>query len=149
MDRANFVPARKMEINDLLAALGLVAAEAGICLVPATVQRMRTTDVCYRPLGEDGATSSISLSVLRGSTSPIVRQAKDILKLPGRSNCADHPRDVRDLPSDRRPRRNRCPAPPLPCRGQAALQLRAGAMDYRRAFPVNGPRLGRYPPNCA
>ena len=80
MDRAHFVPVRKTEIRDVLAALGLVAAEAGICIVPATVQRMRSTDVCYKPLDEDGAASSIVLSVARGSTSPIVGQIKDELE---------------------------------------------------------------------
>ncbi|HLY90663.1 MAG TPA: LysR substrate-binding domain-containing protein [Acetobacteraceae bacterium] len=80
MDRANFVPVRKTEIRDVLADLGLVAAEAGICIVPATVQRMRSTDVCYKPLDEEDATSSIVLSVARGSTSPIVGQIKDELE---------------------------------------------------------------------
>ena len=70
MDRENFVPVRKTEIRDVVAALGLVAAEAGICIVPATVQRMRSADVCYRPLNENGATSSIFLNFPRGAPSP-------------------------------------------------------------------------------
>jgi len=38
-----------------------VAAEYGICIVPAVVQRMRS-DVCYRQLGEPGSTSPFLIS---------------------------------------------------------------------------------------
>ncbi|NIJ64232.1 DNA-binding transcriptional LysR family regulator [Sphingomonas leidyi] len=79
MERASFMPVRKTEIRDVVAALGLVAAEAGVCVVPATVQRMRTTDVCYRPLDENGATSSIFLNFPRGPMSPIIHQTKEAL----------------------------------------------------------------------
>lgn len=79
MERANFVPFRRTEMRDLVAALGLVAAEAGICVVPATVRHMRTADICYRPLDEDGATSSIFLSYPRGAPSPIIRQTQEVL----------------------------------------------------------------------
>lgn len=76
MDRASFAPTRRTDIGDVLAALSLVAAEVGVCIVPATVQRMRAVDVCYVPLDEPGAMSSIVLSVLRGSALPIVDQIK-------------------------------------------------------------------------
>lgn len=79
MERTNFVPVRKTEIRDVVAALGLVAAEAGVCVVPATVQRMRSDDVCYRPLNEEGATSSIFLTFPRKAPSPTVSQTQEIL----------------------------------------------------------------------
>lgn len=80
MDQAHFIPARKTEIGDLLAALGLVAAEAGICIVPASARRMRSDDVCYKPLDEEGAISSIVVSLPKGWDSPIPGQICDALR---------------------------------------------------------------------
>lgn len=74
IERAGFVPAKRADIQDVLAALGLVAADAGVCIVPSVVERMRSSDVCYRPLDEPEASSPIVLSVLRGMASPIVTQ---------------------------------------------------------------------------
>jgi LysR family transcriptional regulator, benzoate and cis,cis-muconate-responsive activator of ben and cat genes len=50
------------EVRELQAALGLVAAEVGLCLVPASAQQLRAADVHYRPLAEENATSPIILS---------------------------------------------------------------------------------------
>jgi hypothetical protein len=50
MEHAQFAPVRETRLGDVLAALGLVAAEAGVCVVPATVRRMRSDDVHYLPL---------------------------------------------------------------------------------------------------
>jgi LysR family transcriptional regulator, benzoate and cis,cis-muconate-responsive activator of ben and cat genes len=80
IERAQFTPIRRTQIPDLMAALGLVAAEAGICIVPATVQRMRTVDIRYKRLDSEGATSQVLLSFLRGGASPMVQQSQDILE---------------------------------------------------------------------
>jgi DNA-binding transcriptional LysR family regulator len=80
MDQAGFVPMRKTDIGDLLAALGLVAAEAGISIVPASARRMRTDDVCYKLLDEEGAISSIVVSLPKGWDSPIPAQICDALR---------------------------------------------------------------------
>ena len=56
-----FRPKDVIEASELQVALGLVAAEYGICIVPAVVQRMRS-DVCYRQLGEPGLTSPFLIS---------------------------------------------------------------------------------------
>lgn len=48
------------EVRELQAALGLVAAEVGVCIVPAAA-RLRT-DVVYRLIGDEHATSPIILS---------------------------------------------------------------------------------------
>ena len=38
------------EARELQTAIGLVAAEVGICIVPTSVQRLRRDDVVYREL---------------------------------------------------------------------------------------------------
>jgi LysR family transcriptional regulator, benzoate and cis,cis-muconate-responsive activator of ben and cat genes len=58
------------EVRELQTALGLVAAEAGVCLVPASVARLRRDNVGYRPLDEDNAVSPIIMSTRKGDKSP-------------------------------------------------------------------------------
>ncbi len=55
-------PAMVQEVRELQTALGLVAAQAGVCIVPASVQRLQRDDVVYRPLSETVATSPIIIS---------------------------------------------------------------------------------------
>lgn len=50
------------EVRELQTALGLVAAGAGIAIVPAAVQRLRRDDVVYRPIAERDAISPIIVS---------------------------------------------------------------------------------------
>ena len=80
MDKARFQPMRKTEVGDIVAALGLVAAEAGVAIVPASARRMRTDDVCFKQLDEDGAISSIVVSMPKGWTSPIASQICDAIR---------------------------------------------------------------------
>ncbi len=58
------------EVRELQTALGLVAAESGVCLVPNSVERFRRDNVVYRPLDEPGAVSPIILSARKGDKSP-------------------------------------------------------------------------------
>ncbi len=58
-----------MEVRELQTALGLVAAQAGIALVPAGVRQLRRDGVAYRDLDEDSATSPIIMSHRRDDTS--------------------------------------------------------------------------------
>jgi len=62
-------PGRIQEVRELQTAVGLVAAGAGVCIVPASVQRLERGDVLYRDLVEP-ATSPIILSHRRGDRSP-------------------------------------------------------------------------------
>jgi DNA-binding transcriptional LysR family regulator len=57
------------EARELQTAVGLVAAEEGIAIVPESVRRARTGDVVYRDLAET-ATSPIIMSHRRGNRSP-------------------------------------------------------------------------------
>jgi DNA-binding transcriptional LysR family regulator len=59
-------------------ALGLVAADVGISLVPAAVQRLRRDDVIYRPLQDGTVTSPI---ILCSRKHDHARQLAALLKL--------------------------------------------------------------------
>jgi LysR family transcriptional regulator, benzoate and cis,cis-muconate-responsive activator of ben and cat genes len=58
------------EVLELQTALGLVAAQVGVCLVPASVERLRRDNVVYRPLGAVDAVSPIIMSSRKGDRSP-------------------------------------------------------------------------------
>jgi LysR family transcriptional regulator, benzoate and cis,cis-muconate-responsive activator of ben and cat genes len=58
------------EVRELQTALGLVAAEIGVCIVPASVERLRRDNVGYRPLDEEKAVSPIIMSTRKGDRSP-------------------------------------------------------------------------------
>ncbi|KRB85313.1 LysR family transcriptional regulator [Sphingomonas sp. Root710] len=62
-------PRIAQEARELQTAIGLVAAEEGIAIVPESVRRARTGDVVYRELAET-ATSPIIMSYKRGVRSP-------------------------------------------------------------------------------
>ncbi len=63
-------PPAVYEVRELQTALGLVAAEAGVCLVPASVERLRRDDVTYRKLDQEAAVSPIIMSSRKGDRSP-------------------------------------------------------------------------------
>ncbi|MCB4823577.1 LysR family transcriptional regulator [Roseicella sp. GB24] len=80
-------PALVHEVRELQTALGLVAAESGVCLVPASVERLRRDNVVYRPLDEAGAVSPIIMSTRKGDKSPeiglVLRLVKDMYRKEG------------------------------------------------------------------
>ncbi|NOK48464.1 LysR family transcriptional regulator [Burkholderia thailandensis] len=57
-----FAPAAVHEVRELQTALGLVAAQVGVSLVPESVEGVRVKGVVYRRLPEPVATSPIILS---------------------------------------------------------------------------------------
>ncbi|KAB0638344.1 LysR family transcriptional regulator [Burkholderia latens] len=57
-----FVPAAVHEVRELQTALGLVAAQVGVSLVPESVDGVRVRGVVYRRLPEPTATSPIIMS---------------------------------------------------------------------------------------
>ena len=58
------------EARELQTAIGLVAAEGGICIVPTSGQRLRRDDVVYRELVEQTITSPIIMSRRTNDQSP-------------------------------------------------------------------------------
>jgi LysR family transcriptional regulator, benzoate and cis,cis-muconate-responsive activator of ben and cat genes len=57
------------EVRELQTALGLVAAQTGICLVPASIERLRRDNVDYRQIDEEQAVSPIIMSSRKGDKS--------------------------------------------------------------------------------
>jgi LysR family transcriptional regulator, benzoate and cis,cis-muconate-responsive activator of ben and cat genes len=67
---AGLKPPAVHEVRELQTALGLVAAEVGVCLVPASVERLRRDNVAYRPMASVEAVSPIIMSSRKGDRSP-------------------------------------------------------------------------------
>lgn len=67
---ADLKPPAVYEVKELQTALGLVAAEVGVCLVPASVERLRRDNVVYRPMTAVEAVSPIIMSSRKGDRSP-------------------------------------------------------------------------------
>ena len=76
--RAGIRPAAIYEVREIQTALGLVAAETGICIVPASVERLRRDNVVYRALDEPDAVTPIIMSTRKGDPSA---EIKLVLKL--------------------------------------------------------------------
>lgn len=55
-------PANVHEVQEMQTALGLVASGMGVCVVPASVHRLRPDEVVYRPIAEPQAVSPIIMS---------------------------------------------------------------------------------------
>ena len=64
-----------------------MAAETGVCVVPASVERLRRDNVVYRPLDEPGAASPIIMSSRASDRSPeidlILRLVKTMYRKQG------------------------------------------------------------------
>jgi DNA-binding transcriptional LysR family regulator len=73
-------PGSVHEVRDLQAAIGMVAAEAGISLVPDSVRHLRRKDIAYRALAERGAVSPILLSWREADQSEEVALLRDIAR---------------------------------------------------------------------
>ena len=58
------------EVRELQTALGLVAADEGICLVPASIETLRRDNVVYRKFDAVHAVSPIIMSSRKGDRSP-------------------------------------------------------------------------------
>jgi DNA-binding transcriptional LysR family regulator len=67
---AGLKPPAVHEVRELQTALGLVAAEVGVCLVPASVETLRRDNVAYRRLDAVQAVSPIIMSSRKGDRSP-------------------------------------------------------------------------------
>ena len=64
-----------------------MAADTGLCLVPASVERFQRGNVAYRPLDEPGAVSPIIMSTRRDDPSPeialVLRLVREIYREDG------------------------------------------------------------------
>ena len=68
------------EVRDVQVALGLVASEAGLALVPSSMRHVQRSDITYVRIRDEAATSPIILSVRVGDTSREVRLFEQIAR---------------------------------------------------------------------
>lgn len=72
-------PTSVHEVSEMQTALGLVAAEMGVCLVPYAASRHRA-DLQYRMIDDEHATSPVILSHRRNDDSPYLALIKELLQ---------------------------------------------------------------------
>jgi DNA-binding transcriptional LysR family regulator len=73
-------PEHVSEVREVQTALGLVAAQSGVALVPASLARLRRDDIVYRPILEKDVVSPIILSHRLGDASTEVQRLKIIAR---------------------------------------------------------------------
>lgn len=72
-------PGEIQEVREIQTALGLVAAEFGVCVIPHSARQMRQ-DVCYRLLNGEHAVSPIILNHRANDESPQIVLIKRLLQ---------------------------------------------------------------------
>ena len=72
-------PAEVLEVREIQTALGLVAAESGICIIPSSARQMRS-DVRYRVIDGPRATSPVILSHRAGDASRHLALVKTLIR---------------------------------------------------------------------
>ncbi|MBB4956054.1 DNA-binding transcriptional LysR family regulator [Agrobacterium vitis] len=72
-------PGEVQDVREIQTALGLVAAEAGICIIPASARQMRS-DVHYRLLDGKDATSPVILNHRIGDNSRYIDLVKQLIE---------------------------------------------------------------------
>jgi DNA-binding transcriptional LysR family regulator len=72
-------PAEVHEVREIQTALGLVAAEAGVCVIPSSARQLRA-DVHYRLIEGERATSPVILNHRVGDTSRYIELIKRLMQ---------------------------------------------------------------------
>jgi LysR family transcriptional regulator, benzoate and cis,cis-muconate-responsive activator of ben and cat genes len=72
-------PSEVHEVREIQTALGLVAAESGLCVVPSSSRQMRS-DVHYRLLDGERATTPVILYHRVGDSSPYIDLIKELIR---------------------------------------------------------------------
>lgn len=72
------VPERLREVREVQTALGLVAAQAGVAVVPLSMRHVQRADILYRPIADQTARSPVILSQRLGDDSPSARLFREI-----------------------------------------------------------------------
>jgi LysR family transcriptional regulator, benzoate and cis,cis-muconate-responsive activator of ben and cat genes len=89
-----------LEVREIQTAVGLVAAEFGVCVIPSSARQMRQ-DVHYRLLDSERATSPVILNHRANDTSKYIELIKHLID----EIYAEHPAwlDAHNLPRAREP----------------------------------------------
>lgn len=69
---AGFVPRVAQEAGEASTIIGLVAAGCGISILPGSFDRIQMSGVCYRPISDPAATTSLLLTQRRDEAAPLV-----------------------------------------------------------------------------
>ena len=69
---AGFVPNVALEAGEASTIIGLVAAGCGVSLLPKAFDRIRMDGVCYRPIADEAATTTLLLAQRGDEASPLV-----------------------------------------------------------------------------
>ena len=78
-------PTVAFEANEMQTAIGLVAAGAGVALVPESVQRLHRDDVSYRPLSDAGVSSPVIMNCRADDRSPLLARLRAQLRTQSRA----------------------------------------------------------------
>lgn len=71
-------PPQLQEVRDLQTALGLVAAETGVCLIPASARLLRS-DLHYRLIDDPQATSPVVMSYRRNEDPALIALLRQLI----------------------------------------------------------------------
>lgn len=74
----NFLPKEIQEVSQLQTALGLVAADMGVSIVPVSARGLRK-DLCYRLLGDESLTIPVVLNYRANDYTEIIESLLDLL----------------------------------------------------------------------
>lgn len=112
--------AEVQEVRELQTAMGLVAAESGVCIIPASARLLRS-DLHYRLVDDDHATSPIILSHRINDTSRYIDLTKQLIAEmyaenppwldAAHNHLPDLPFPSRSVAAERQPPRRRKPKP--------------------------------------
>lgn len=69
---AGFVPRIGQEAGEASTIIGLVAAGCGVSVLPASFERIRMDGVRYRPIADEGASTTLLLAQRSDESSPLV-----------------------------------------------------------------------------
>ncbi len=72
-------PSDVLEMREIQSALGLVAADSGICIIPSSARQMRS-DLRYRLIDSPGATSPVIINHRAGDTSRHLSLIKQLIR---------------------------------------------------------------------
>ena len=76
---ARIAPAATREVRELQTAMGLVASGIGVAVVPASAQRLRSSDVSFRPIDDPKAVSPIIMSYRINDANNRIDEIKELI----------------------------------------------------------------------
>ncbi len=69
---AGFTPRIGQHAGEASTIIGLVAAGCGVSILPGSFDRIRMDGVCYRPIADKGASTTLLLAQRSGESSPLI-----------------------------------------------------------------------------